>query len=230
MQSPRSRNLNRKPKAAQWIADNQERSALLLEAIRALEANYGGDFSGFVDFEPAEYRFNDKQSGEYVILSACNNGEVRVRVQLGSNDWDEVELTNLSGLKELTQFIEKHNLTSFDFETVKKQTEFEAAVTAALNDTESERKERLNKANPEPEKVWRKVAAYVRNPDVVADVLHHAAGTCQSCGKVAPFNRSSNGTPYLEVHHIKPLSQGGDDTVANAIALCPNCHRKKHFG
>lgn len=33
-----------------------------------------------------------------------------------------------------------------------------------------------------------------------------------------------------EVHHKVPLSAGGDDTVENAIALCPNCHRKAHFG
>ncbi|MFM0350878.1 HNH endonuclease [Paraburkholderia sp. RL17-347-BIC-D] len=27
-----------------------------------------------------------------------------------------------------------------------------------------------------------------------------------------------------------PLAQGGPDTVANAIALCPNCHRERHYG
>nr|WP_275041241.1 HNH endonuclease signature motif containing protein [Halomonas meridiana] len=47
---------------------------------------------------------------------------------------------------------------------------------------------------------------------------------------LAPFNRKSDGSPYLEVHHRKPLAEGGDDTVANAIALCPNCHRAAHYG
>jgi len=27
-----------------------------------------------------------------------------------------------------------------------------------------------------------------------------------------------------------PLSEGGEDTLENAIALCPNCHRKMHYG
>lgn len=40
----------------------------------------------------------------------------------------------------------------------------------------------------------------------------------------------SNESPYLEVHHKVPLALGGDDTVANATALCPNCHRQNHFG
>ncbi|MBC8673865.1 HNH endonuclease [Aeromonas hydrophila] len=46
----------------------------------------------------------------------------------------------------------------------------------------------------------------------------------------APFNRVSDGTPYLEVHHIQPLANGGEDTIQNTMALCPNCHRKRHFG
>ncbi|WP_080666815.1 HNH endonuclease signature motif containing protein [Variovorax paradoxus] len=44
------------------------------------------------------------------------------------------------------------------------------------------------------------------------------------------FVSKATGDPYLEVHHITPLALGGDDTVDNAWALCPNCHREKHFG
>ena len=32
----------------------------------------------------------------------------------------------------------------------------------------------------------------------------------------------------MEVHHIKQLAKGGEDTLRNAVALCPNCHRKMH--
>lgn len=71
---------------------------------------------------------------------------------------------------------------------------------------------------------------YKRNPDVVAEVLDRAVEKCEGCSHSAPFNRKFDGTPYLEVHHRLPLAQGGDDTVENAIALCPNCHRKAHFG
>ncbi|BDZ92717.1 hypothetical protein VEE69_15940 [Escherichia coli] len=39
-----------------------------------------------------------------------------------------------------------------------------------------------------------------------------------------------DGTPFLEVHHIEWLSKGGEDSVENAIALCPNCHRQAHYG
>jgi len=40
----------------------------------------------------------------------------------------------------------------------------------------------------------------------------------------------ARGTPYLEVHHRVPLAENGEDTVENAVAICPNCHRKAHDG
>ncbi len=53
-------------------------------------------------------------------------------------------------------------------------------------------------------------------------------GQCQLCNEPAPFSRPS-GEPYLEVHHVVWLARGGEDSVANAVALCPNCHRKMHI-
>ena len=37
-------------------------------------------------------------------------------------------------------------------------------------------------------------------------------------------------TPFLEVHRLRRLADGGSDTSANAIAACPNCHRELHYG
>lgn len=70
---------------------------------------------------------------------------------------------------------------------------------------------------------------FQRNPDVVASVLLAADGRCDLCGDEAPFKRT-DGSPYLEVHHVTPLSDRGEDTLRNAVALCPNCHREAHHG
>lgn len=94
----------------------------------------------------------------------------------------------------------------------------------------AQRLKRLRHADKKPASISVKATAFKRNPDVVAEVLFQAKGECGDCHKDAPFIRKSDGTPYLEVHHKIPLSQGGDDTVENAIALCPNCHRKRHYG
>ncbi|MBS1029161.1 HNH endonuclease [Gluconobacter albidus] len=107
---------------------------------------------------------------------------------------------------------------------------FDRAVAEAAKMTSEERLQKLSIQSKIPEKVTREVKVYLRNPNVVAESLHQANGSCQSCGKKAPFIRRFNKQPYLEVHHIKPLSQGGNDSLDNVKALCPNCHRKIHYG
>lgn len=92
------------------------------------------------------------------------------------------------------------------------------------------RKARLESANPNPRLTYTINGSFQRNPDVVAEVLDRANGKCECCNSPAPFVRAADGTPYLEVHHIDFLADGGEDTVANAEALCPNCHRQKHYG
>ncbi|UVE19406.1 HNH endonuclease [Pseudomonas sp. LS44] len=70
---------------------------------------------------------------------------------------------------------------------------------------------------------------YARDPAVKAWVLQRADGCCELCDCSAPFLRE-DGLPYLEVHHVKPLAEGGSDRISNTIALCPNCHRRMHHG
>ena len=105
--------------------------------------------------------------------------------------------------------------------------EIQRQVKRAKNDTSKARKERLSKADKIPAKVMVSSTQFKRNPDVIAEVLERADGICEKCKKPAPFLREDL-TPYLEVHHIKPLADGGEDTVENAVALCPNCHREAH--
>ena len=70
---------------------------------------------------------------------------------------------------------------------------------------------------------------YQRSRDIRLYVLARANGKCEGCGAPAPFMRS-DGTPYLEPHHLRRLSDGGPDHPAHVIALCPNCHRRAHVG
>lgn len=110
------------------------------------------------------------------------------------------------------------------------ETEFLKDVEKSLNDTSENRRKRLAKAPKMPSFTIREVIVYKRNSDVVAEVLDKANGICQACRKPAPFNKRSNNKPYLEVHHRIHLANDGEDTVENAIAVCPNCHREAHYG
>ena len=111
----------------------------------------------------------------------------------------------------------------------KVKSEFEKAVDDASELPQSELKEILDAENKTPELIEVTTRVYKRSPYVVAEVLSRANGKCQSCKSDAPFLKV-DGTPFLEVHHIEWLSNGGEDSVENAIALCPNCHRQAHYG
>lgn len=55
--------------------------------------------------------------------------------------------------------------------------------------------------------------------------IQRSKGICESCEEEAPFT-TKNGKPYLEVHHLLPISKGGSDHPKNVAAVCPNCHRR----
>jgi 5-methylcytosine-specific restriction protein A len=68
---------------------------------------------------------------------------------------------------------------------------------------------------------------WLRSQAVRQYALLRADGTCEGCGRPAPFI-TPPGEPYLEVHHLRRLSDGGPDHPAHVAALCPNCHRRCH--
>lgn len=107
---------------------------------------------------------------------------------------------------------------------------FENRLANSKSDHSKARLARLATAPKLPKKVLVQTYVFLRNPDVVAEVLFRANGRCERCQSDAPFIRRSDCSPYLEVHHRLPLADGGEDTIQNAIALCPNCHREMHYG
>jgi 5-methylcytosine-specific restriction enzyme A len=70
-------------------------------------------------------------------------------------------------------------------------------------------------------RIWRRSRA------VRKYVLLRAVGRCEACETEAPFLRR-DGSPYLEPHHTRRISDGGPDHPRWVIALCPTCHRRVH--
>lgn len=83
--------------------------------------------------------------------------------------------------------------------------------------------------NQTPKSTTSIVTQYVRESAVKAWILKNAKGICECCDQKAPFS-GPDGLPYLEVHHVRKLAENGSDTIVNAVALCPNCHRELHYG
>jgi 5-methylcytosine-specific restriction enzyme A len=82
--------------------------------------------------------------------------------------------------------------------------------------------------NKKPRATTATITQYARDPAVKAWVLAEAKGICECCMHPAPFKTADG--PFLEVHHVHQLADRGPDTVANAVAICPNCHRRLHYG
>ena len=113
---------------------------------------------------------------------------------------------------------------AFEFERLQQA----VAEADGLSDEQLETRLRAMKQQPTKRNV--RTTIFVRNPLVVVSVLRRATGKCEACLLPAPFRRRTDGTAYLEVHHRIRLADGGLDTVENAVALCPNCHRESHYG
>lgn len=102
---------------------------------------------------------------------------------------------------------------------------FEIEVHEAVKNPPSNPPQGIN----QPNKKVAEVTQYDRDPKVKAWVLLRAKGKCECCTENAPFI-APDGTPYLEVHHVRHMADGGPDTISNTVALCPNCHRELHYG
>lgn len=89
---------------------------------------------------------------------------------------------------------------------------------------------RARRVKGKPARTVKTSVVFVRNPYVVAGALMRSNGVCEMPGCTVALFKRADGTPFLEVHHIVPLAEGGDDSLLNAAALCPMCHRELHFG
>ena len=105
-----------------------------------------------------------------------------------------------------------------------------ARLAAEVNQAKkAAKKSKKPKGNPNPKGKEVTSTQYARDPEVISWVLDEAKGNCERCDAEAPFVRE-DGTPYLEVHHVTRLADKGPDTIENAVAICPNCHRELHYG
>ncbi len=78
-----------------------------------------------------------------------------------------------------------------------------------------------------PESKTSTTTSLVRDSKVVSRVKEAESCICEVCG--VPIELL-DGSRYCEVHHIKPLSEGGFDEDRNVLCLCPNHHVEMERG
>lgn len=104
----------------------------------------------------------------------------------------------------------------------------EQETQAALMDSDSLRVAAEKHCTKTPIEKEVMITQYRRDAYIAEYAKQRANGICQLCGKEAPFH-DLKGRPYLESHHIIWISKGGEDSIQNTVALCPNCHKKMHI-
>ena len=72
------------------------------------------------------------------------------------------------------------------------------------------------------------IETYARNQGWVAEAKNCFGNFCLCLGCSNTFSKP-DGTPYIEVHHIIPLADGGEDSLWNLAVLCAHHHRMAHF-
>jgi hypothetical protein len=74
------------------------------------------------------------------------------------------------------------------------------------------------------------VAVYDRDPMVVTLRKKLAGCRCEVDDCTSPTFENDAGELFVEVHHLIPLAQGGEDVLENTVVLCPTHHRYLHIG
>jgi 5-methylcytosine-specific restriction endonuclease McrA len=88
---------------------------------------------------------------------------------------------------------------------------------------------RATHVNPRPQQVVQTINTYPRNSILKNYVKRRSNYSCEMLNCTYQGFQKENGEPYIEVHHVIPLSEEGEDSVYNTVALCPNCHRALHY-
>ncbi|GHD43457.1 5-methylcytosine-specific restriction enzyme A [Marinobacter persicus] len=125
--------------------------------------------------------------------------------------------------KEMRQAIVFHLLPIEDFSTTSTEDQqTETSLAELRNRAYNDRQTTEPTATTNVKK-----QVFQRSAAVKAYARRRADGVCENCDTPALFT-SSNGEPFLEVHHILRLSDGGPDRQDHVAAICPNCHRAAH--
>jgi len=88
---------------------------------------------------------------------------------------------------------------------------------------------RARSINPRPQQVQQTIYTYPRNNTLKNYVKRRSNYSCEMPGCNYHGFYKDNSEQYIESHHVIPLSEGGEDSINNTVALCPNCHRALHY-
>lgn len=81
----------------------------------------------------------------------------------------------------------------------------------------------------EPERVRQETYRILRDTNLAREIKRDRRYRCHICGQTLQL---SNGQPYAEAHHVRPLGSphNGPDVRENILCVCPNHHVLLDYG
>lgn len=116
--------------------------------------------------------------------------------------------------------------------------DFDYLIEKEIPYFEQELQEKINVSIPEPTELHEGAAEYVtqnkyeRNPKARAACIAAHGAACAVCGMDFGKTYGPEFEGKIEVHHIVPISEIGEDYVVDPVndlvPVCPNCHTALH--
>jgi hypothetical protein len=87
-----------------------------------------------------------------------------------------------------------------------------------------------NSRHAKPSTRFATTRTFARDSLITAIAKVRAHFACEIAGCSHPTFTDQRDQQYCEVHHIRPLTEGGTDEPSNVACLCPAHHREVHYG
>lgn len=94
------------------------------------------------------------------------------------------------------------------------------------DEVEDERVVEVSRAEPQRREYL--IETFARNRGWVVEAKNRFGAYCMCSDCKNTFNKP-DGKPYIEVHHIIPMADGGEDGLWNLAVLCAHHHKMAHF-
>lgn len=151
--------------------------------------------------------------GEYLEADIVTNYEQKLKLKELLLKADELKQNDF------TNFVNKDNI-------------YEVVTTSSMSQSSTYEASYIPELKPE--KILGEKSSYRRDNEKAKKSIVLANYKCELDENHQTFN-TINGKPYMEAHHLIPLStqdyfEYSLDVDANIVCLCPTCHRKLHYG
>jgi hypothetical protein len=142
----------------------------------------------------------------------------------------ELERIRLEHQEEARQWREKYRQSLRKLEVDQAEQEAEQVMQSRVQQDLDAMKEEEIYLEGKP--IGRHINVYERRPELRLAAIRFHGTKCQVCEFDFGVIYGEHGDGYIEVHHLRPVSSLGDDTVVDPLTdmtvLCSNCHRMIH--